>query len=177
MRKATQNLRDEHDTILHVFKVMDKVISSTKIQESEKHGIYRDYLYFLRTFVNKCHHAKEEDHLFRTLELAGVQNEDGPIGQMLKEHAQGKEYIIFMGDALEAGDGGRFSIEADRYRELLTSHIKKETGVLFAAADRLLNADEQNRLFRQFEEHEKTVMGNGVHEELLAMIRRWESRV
>ncbi|MHB8962334.1 MAG: hemerythrin domain-containing protein [Saccharofermentanales bacterium] len=175
MRKATQDLKNEHDTILHVFKVMDKVISSAKRDEASKHQIYNDYVYFLRTFVNKCHHGKEETYLFKDLELAGVQNEDGPIGQMLKEHAQGKAYVIFMGESLESGDLEKFKKEAAHYEDLLTNHMKKETSILFSTTDKLLDNEKQDLLFKKFEEHEENVLGHGVHEELMAMIRKWEA--
>ena len=42
-------------------------------------------------------------------------------------------------------------------------------------ADELLTEDEQNVLFGKFEEHEENVIGHGIHEELHAMIHRWES--
>jgi hypothetical protein len=32
----------------------------------------------------------------------------------------------------------------------------------------------QNELFEKFENHEETVVGHGIHEELHAMIHKWE---
>ncbi|MHB1453981.1 MAG: hemerythrin domain-containing protein [Saccharofermentanales bacterium] len=176
MRKATQDLRNEHDTILHVFKIIDRLISGSKTDEASKLQIGKDYVYFLKTFVNKCHHGKEETYLFKDLELAGVQNEDGPIGQMIKEHAQGKAYVIFMSESLESGDLEKFTKEAAHYEDLLTNHIKKETSILFSTADKLLDNEKQDLLFKKFEEHEENVLGHGVHEELLAMIHTWETK-
>lgn len=176
MRKATQDLKNEHDTILHVFKIIDKVILSTKIDEAAKLQIFNDYVYFLKSFVNKCHHGKEEMYLFKDLELAGVQNEEGPIGQMLKEHGQGKAYVIFMSESLGAGDMDKFAKESAHYEDLLTNHIKKETSILFSIADKLLDNEKQDLLFKKFEEHEESVLGHGVHEELLAMVHKWESQ-
>ena len=41
-------------------------------------------------------------------------------------------------------------------------------------ADKLLNDAKQNELFEKFEQHEETVIGHGVHEELHSMIHKWE---
>lgn len=62
---------------------------------------------FLKVFADKCHHAKEEDVLFPEMEKAGVLRKGGPIGVMLAEHAQGREYVKNIGDGInkyKAGD-------------------------------------------------------------------------
>ena len=49
---------------------------------------YGEVVYFLKIFADKCHHGKEENYLFKELINKGVTNEGGPVGVMLKEHAQ-----------------------------------------------------------------------------------------
>ena len=174
MGKATQDLKQEHDAILHVLKILDKVLSTDTKDDVEIFKFGNELIYFLKTFADKCHHGKEEDYLFKALNARGISSEGGPIGVMLHEHQQGREYISLMGKSLEAKDLTDFKTNAVKYRDLLISHIGKENNVLFMMTDKLLDEAAQNDLFEKFEQHEETVIGHGVHEELHAMIHKWE---
>lgn len=172
MGKATQDLRKEHDAILHVLDITDKIISS-EVEDIKKLQFGEELVYFLKTFADKCHHGKEENYLFKELENHGIPNEGGSIGVMLKEHQEGREYIALMNKAAEAADLTNFKINASNYSYLLRNHIEKENNVLFAMADKILDETKQDELFEKFEQHEENVMGHGVHEELHAMIHKW----
>jgi hemerythrin-like domain-containing protein len=174
MGKATQDLRNEHDAILHVLKVVDNVVASETIEDDKIFKFGNELIYFLRIFADKCHHGKEENYLFEELIAKGVPNEGGPIGVMLQEHRLGREYISQMNQSLESKDLMNFKSYAVKYRDLLRIHINKENNALFMMADKLLDDAKQNELFELFEKHEETVIGHGVHEELHSMIHKWE---
>ena len=174
MGKATQDLRNEHDAILHVFEILDKMLSADVKEDVDIFKFGNELIYFLKTFADKCHHGKEEDHLFKALIARGISNEGGPIGAMLQDHRLGREYISLMSKSLEAKDLNNFKVNAAKYRDHLRNHIAKENSVLFVMADRVLDDATQNGLFEKFEAHEETVIGHGVHEELHSMIRQWE---
>ena len=174
MGKATQDLRNEHDAILHVFTILDKILATDTIENTEIFRFGDELIFFLKTFADKCHHGKEEDYLFKELISKGVPNEGGPIGVMLQEHRQGREYISFMNKSLESKDLSSFKNNVIKYRDLLRNHIEKENKVLFVMADKLLDDARQDELFEQFEKYEETVIGHGVHEELHSMIHKWE---
>lgn len=176
MGKATQDLRKEHDAILHVLEILDAMISDDKKEDTEMLQYYSELVYFLKTFADKCHHGKEENHLFVDLEKHGVPNEGGPIGVMLYDHNQGRKYIALMNKAVEAKDLTAFNDAAAKYRDLMRSHIEKENNVLFVMADKILDDAKQDELFEIFEQHEETVIGHGVHEELHAMIHKWSEK-
>jgi len=173
MGKATQDLRKEHDAILHVLKILDVMMSAEDKEDTEMLQYYKEIVYFLKTFADKCHHGKEENHLFTELIANGIPNQGGPVGVMLHEHGVGMDYIASMDQALESGDLEKFKAAAQGYSDLLRNHIEKENSVLFVMADRVLSDEKQDQLFEHFEEHEETVIGHGVHEELHAMIHKW----
>ncbi len=75
---------------------------------------------------------------------------------------------------MESKDVNQFKSSTILYRDLLRDHIEKENRVLFKMADDLLDGSRQEALFDKFENHEETVIGHGVHEELHAMIHKWE---
>ncbi len=174
MGKATQDLRNEHDTILRVLKIMDKMITPDPEDSGAILSYYHELVHFLKIFADKCHHGKEENFLFEDLVKNGVPKEGGPVGAMLREHVQGREYIALMSKSLDSQDIKGFIIAAVGYQSLLRIHIEKENNVLFVMADKLLDDTMQDELFEKFEQYEESVMGHGVHEELHAMIHRWE---
>jgi len=174
MGKATQDLRNEHDSILHVFRILDIVLSTDTKEDAEIFKFGSELVHFLKTFADKCHHGKEEDFLFKELIAKGIPNEGGPIGVMLQDHRIGREYISLMSKSLEARDLVNFKTNAAKYRDHMRNHIDKENNALFVMADRALDDARQDQLFEKFEAHEETVIGHGVHEELHAMIHKWE---
>lgn len=173
MGKATQDLRKEHEAILFVLKILDKMMQSDSRDAETMLRYYGEVVYFLKIFADKCHHGKEENYLFKELVSKGIPNEGGPVGVMLQEHAQGREYIAQMSRNLDSRDTGGVKSAAVQYRGLLRQHIEKENNVLFMIADKVIDEQEQNFLFGQFEKHEENAIGKGVHEKLHAMIDTW----
>jgi hemerythrin-like domain-containing protein len=175
MGKATQDLKKEHESILHVLKILDKMMAAEAKEDMVKLRFYNELVYFLQIFADKCHHGKEENFLFEELVQKGVGKEGGPIGVMLQEHKQGREYIAQMDKSLQEKDLTKCQLLAAKYRDLLRSHIEKENNVLFVMADDLLSETAQDEMFEKFENHEESVIGHGVHEELHAMIQKWSA--
>ena len=118
MGKATQDLRKEHDAVLYVMQLMDKMMLQDSKENESMLLYYDEVLYFLKTFVDKCHHGKEENLLFKELQSKGTPNDGGPIGVMLQEHALGRSYIAQMGETLEAKSVDGFNAVAANYCDL-----------------------------------------------------------
>ena len=141
----------------------------------------REILEFLKVFVDKCHHAKEEDFLFPAMVKAGVPREGGPVGMMLLEHEAGRGFIRGMAQAAEGlakGDRGaanRFAANARSYTDLLLQHIDKEDNVLYPIAERRLPPDADGALSAAFERVEEERVGHGRHEEFHRMMDRLRS--
>lgn len=173
---ATRVLRHEHDAVLGVLEALDKAVARLKEEKDVPLSFFEDVLEFLTVFVDKCHHSKEEEVLFPLLGEGGIPVQGGPIGQMLLEHEQGREYIREMQRGLESlKDGvpaGRYFLVsgAEGYSQLLKAHIMKENKVLFVMADSLLQPAAQQEVAEQFEEIETNKIGVGTHERLHGMI-------
>lgn len=176
MGKATQVLREDHEAILNVLEILNKMILMNAKEELVLLQYYDEFAYFLKIFADKCHHEKEENYLFRKLINKGVNSEGGAIGIMLEEHNQGRNYIALMNKSLESKDLAQFNIVAKKYLNLLKDHIENENNVLFKMADQLLDNSEQDDLFEKFKKHEESVIGYGVHEKFQSMIHKWAIR-
>lgn len=87
----------------------------------------KEMINFFRLFVDKCHHGKEEGMLFPEMEKVGIPKENGPIGQMLTEHVEGRKYLSQLSESLEKDfQPNEFIEPAMNYINLLRSHIEKE---------------------------------------------------
>jgi hemerythrin-like domain-containing protein len=174
MGKATADLRNEHEAILHVFKILDAMRASNSQDADQQLRFGNELVNFLKIFADKCHHGKEENYLFTALEAAGLPNTNGPIGMMLHEHVLARQHIAAMRAALAEKDLAAFKQSALDYQQLLRDHIAKENDVLFVLADRVLDDEKQAELFEKFETWEEKVVGHGVHAALHAQIEIWE---
>lgn len=180
--KATEELVKEHEGIKLMLRILASVAKRIQggavVPQSDLEGIGE----FLSIFVDKCHHGKEEEFLFPSLEQAGVPREGGPIGVMLAEHAEGRRIIARLKEAFAAYGSGRGAAAreileaADDYVGLLSQHIEKENQILFPMAEGRLNEADDARLVESFEDLERERIGQGKHEEFHRMLGRLEDK-
>ena|SRR3989344_2798196 len=174
--KATKQLKEEHRGVLLALSILEEINKKLKKGEKVNPEHLDQLLEFIRVFVDKCHHSKEEDLLFPAMEKAGIPNEGGPIGMMLEEHNLGRNYVKNFAKAIEdfkAGDpkAGKKIIEnTNRYIALLRDHIDKEDNILYMMADMHLSPKKQTELLKQFDKVEEERIGAGRHEKFHQML-------
>ncbi|MHB1036064.1 MAG: hemerythrin domain-containing protein [Pirellulales bacterium] len=168
--KATEILMNEHRVIEPVLNALEEIVSRGLSQGRLDQQSASDAVAFFRDFVDRCHHAKEEEHLFKAVELYGFSGECGPTKIMRYEHELGRAHVRAMDEALPAASAGdpaalaRFADHARGYVELLREHIRKEDHCLFPMADQVLDAPHQAALLAAFDKVETEEMGAGMHE-------------
>jgi len=175
MKRPSQDLMQEHEAILIALNVIEKMSERVRLGNGIDHKDIKEMITFLRVFADKCHHGKEELFLFPALEEIGVQNEGGPIGIMLAQHKKGRELVnqieLSLGDNSFRKDA--FVESASDYVKLLREHIEKENTLTFPFTDANLPESKQDELMSDFERLEKEVIGDGVHEELHALLEEF----
>ena len=173
MKKATDNLIDDHT---HIQKLMDVMERITTVKDPDVEHL-EFIVQFIREFADGCHHAKEEGLLFPKLVEKGIPKEHGPIGMMLMEHDEGRSYVKGMADNLAFyKSGNKDALKAvyqnmAGYVNLLRNHIHKENNILFRMADQVLSDDEQNSLLNQFGQAEETSTGKEKINAYLARVK------
>jgi len=176
--KPTEDLKKEHEAIKLMLRILEKV--SKRLEAGEKVNIehLESILEFIRVFADKCHHGKEEGLLFPAMEKAGIPRERGPIGVMLYEHREGRDFVKGMSEAIEKyKKGGKkagreVAKNARNYVSLLSQHIEKEDNILYPMADSRLSAASEEDLEKGFEKIEKEFIGPGRHEEFHRLLHR-----
>jgi len=177
--KPTEILKNEHRVIEKMLSVLESFYKKAESGEEINTEHAEKIIEFFKVFADKCHHGKEEDMLFPEMEKAGVPREGGPIGVMLFEHTQGRNFIKNMTEAIEDIKKGtdskqKFIENAKGYINLLKDHIYKEDNILFNMADMHLTPEVQKNLIERFEKFEKEEIGEGVHEEFHNLVHEFE---
>jgi len=176
--KPTDQLKSEHEGIKLMLEILSVVCAKLKSGQDLNQEHFTKMLEFLKVFVDKCHHGKEEDLLFPAMEEAGVLKEDGPIGVMLMEHNQGRGYIKGMSEAFDRfkkedrNASAKIVENGESYIALLTQHIYKENNVLFPMADKVSSKTIQDDLEEEFEKLEVERIGLGKHEEFHKLLHQ-----
>jgi hemerythrin-like domain-containing protein len=178
--KATEELKNEHEGIQLMLRVLDAVSKKMELGEKIQNDHLDSMLEFFSVFVDKCHHGKEEDFLFPAMEKAGVIRENGPIEVMFNEHDMGRSLMSRISDAVTQYKSGstsqsdEFGSASTEYVALLTRHIDKENNILFPMADMRLTPQEDQKLMEAFEKLEQDRIGPGKHEEFHHLLNRLE---
>ena len=176
--RPTDVLMAEHRVIEQVLGCLQAIVNQACSGGGLDVNDARDTIAFFRTFADRCHHAKEENHLFPALARKGLSPDSGPVAVMLEEHEMGRTSIGDMADALDGylssrpGAAAVFAQAAREYIELLNQHIGKEDGILFPMAGNMLNPHEQSVVLAGFEKAEEEDLGAGTHEKFLAIADR-----
>ncbi len=166
--RPTETLMEEHRLILLVIAQAEQEAERIEQSGSVDEARVGKMLDFFRNFADRCHHGKEEDHLFKLLQHKPPAR--GPVAVMLQEHEIGRGFLRRTQEGLEAlrsgrADGATQVVEGLRgYSELLRAHIDKENYVLFPMADQILAPAEQERLAAVFARVEEEEIGQGVHQ-------------
>lgn len=182
MTKPTEILSAEHRIIEQVLDCLERIALSATESGRLDGASATQALEFFRQFADRCHHGKEEVHLFPAMEARGFLRQSGPTGVMLLEHDQGRAFIRGMAGALEEAAAGHrpavseFAAHAEGYVELLRAHIEKEDHCLFSMANQVLSDEDQQELLAAFHRVEHEDMEAGAHEHFIAVANELADR-
>lgn len=175
--KATDILKHEHQAILLVIEAAEKEAAYVEKTGKLHAQTVREMADFLKNFVDRCHHTKEEKHLFVMMHKRGLSLETGPLAVMLQEHEQGRVYVRAVAEAV-AGKNAPDTAAIRKakknlvaYAQLLRAHIDKEDHVLYPMADHIFKPQDQKALAEAFDKVEVEEMGEGVHEKYHSWIK------
>ena len=170
-KRPTEVLEAEHHVIQKVVGAMAVLAQALDMGQEVKAKTLEDIVEFMRIFADKCHHGKEEVHLFPALEKKGVPARGCPVGALLHEHQQGRALVMGLAEAAGAYPKGETSAKEALQKslrglvELYPSHIWKEDYLLFPMTNKVLSAEDQRDLREKFERVEEAI-GRDVHHRL-----------
>lgn len=172
MKPPTDILKQEHTAILRMVDAAEELAQRIQRGEHPPAPWLVFISEFFETFLDRCHHGKEEKIFFPALAQKGLPVEGGPLGVMLREHDEGRRLTAQMRQAADEYARGQsqavqqWATAARRHGELLREHMLKENSVLFPMAEGLLAPAEQDALAARFDTFEEAELGPGTHEQL-----------
>ena len=182
---ATEDLHSEHAEVLRMVRILEALRPLISQGEALPSEDWTDILGFLRVFVERCHHGKEEKVLFPAMLPVAGQETRALIEHLLDEHEQGRALVASLASATgvehvpAAGsprerefDAGSAAEAIDLYAALLRPHIVNEERHLFPAADEILAPEVQIKVQEDFDRIEEEVIGPGQHEALELTVER-----
>ena len=178
---ATEVLKQEHRVIERMLPVLEEAAGRLAHGRNVDTEVFDLVLDFMRTFADKCHHAKEEDRLFPVLEENGVDPEGGLIGALRDEHKEARKLVKDLEAAVAEIGTEEAGAEVDAivrvYCRLIRMHIEKEDITLFPLTDRRLSAQRQMELAVVFEDVEDEEPCKGAYDHYRQMIGDLEGRL
>ena len=138
MTFAMETLTRQHQDVLARMDVLEGELISGQAADLE--GFVR----YLQAEVVQ-HFAIEEHALFPVL-ARHLSSDQGPLAVMHAEHADFRDLLGRIADALRVADVDQQRVCAQQLIELLRAHIAKEDRVLFPMAARLLSSAEQDEV-------------------------------
>ncbi len=175
MSKVIDTLMSEHRVIEQVLGSLGAFADGLEPGREGDRERVADFARFFSEFADRCHHGKEEERLFVSLEERGLPRDGGPLFVMLSEHEAGRGHVRALtavgdgGGLLTADECDEVRRHAAEYIPLLEMHIQKEDGILFPHAEAILSEQTLAELAVKFDEFEHRVMGEDVHRRLHAL--------
>jgi hemerythrin-like domain-containing protein len=166
--RATTDLRTEHVAVLRMLDVLHVLGERAAAGcANDDAADIAECIDFLRGFVDRCHHAKEEELLFPAMRGDAQLDpaEEHMIGRLLADHAEAREAVA----RLEAGE---VAPAIERYETIVRPHIMLEENACFDIADRRLPPETQRRLAEGYESVERDVLGAGRHTAYMELLDR-----
>jgi hemerythrin-like domain-containing protein len=178
--KPIKILEEEHHFIQKVVGAIAVLAETLEAGREVDAKTLHDAVEFMRTFADKCHHGKEEAHLFTLLEKKGVPMRGCPLGILVAEHQKGRDLVKQLAEAADSYAGNAMAREAllkslHGLTDLYPNHIWKEEYLAFPMADKILTSEEQRELSDKFEMVEKEI-GLDVHQRFEQFAEEIESK-
>jgi len=165
----TDQLKAEHEKILIFLGIIQRICAGLEAKRDINPLYLGQVIEFIKIFVDKFHHGKEENLLFPAMRKAGGLRESGPISELMIDHIKGRSLVRDMNLAAlrymkyDQEAPTRFVERAKSYISLLIEHIHKEDETYFPVVEKALSEKQKKELLRSFEELEKT--GTGLDEQ------------
>ncbi len=174
--KITQPLKDEHQGILLMIDILEKMAQVLAAGGRVDHNHLEQISGFIKIFIDRCHHKKEESILFPMMEMVEIPNGQLLINALLKEHFELHNLAGGLNDGIRKYESGdeksvvKIVDSAKNYVTGLRSHIDKEDNVVYPLADQYIPQEKQEESLKQFNFIELNQIGPGQHERFHQML-------
>jgi len=150
-------LKEEHRAIMKVIYLMHEQIELLENNKPVKVELLKNIVEFMRQFVEKTHHQKEETHLFPALEQSDAPLNECPLAAFKRDHESSLSLIADLERMLPLCDKNEASIHEKlietlrELKDIYTRHTVKEENFIFPMAEKYLSQGTQKSLSAAFD--------------------------
>lgn len=166
-----ETLSAEHRIIEQVLTAFDAWARAVTQRGTDERAELARFLRFFERFVDRCHHAKEEDIFFRALQRADPRT--GPLVHVsFREQEEQRGLLEPLQElacrprAARAADREVLTASVAAFVAAMRAHIDAEEHVLFPAARSCIPADEMARTAEAFAAFDDAENATGEHDRL-----------
>jgi len=167
----------EHRLIERMIALIEDALERIESDGSVKPGFLDTTVDFIQMYVDRTHHGKEEDILFRDLGKKELSLEHRQVmNELIEEHILGRKATIAIvaADArFRNGDASALDDIVEQLKILVNfypGHIEKEDKVFFPASRTYFTDEEDQAMLAEFQEFDSRL----IHEKYKAVLKELE---
>ena len=169
-------ISQEHSNLWRLATALDQVASDMQAGAPLESAFFEAALDYITQFVDRMHHPKEDDFLFRLLRLRS--NEAADVLDALEaDHRQGPENLAQLRAKLAAAaqgqlPGAHLAMAIKLYTDGLKRHIKSEEKHVLPLARKVLQPQDWAEIDQAFGSHDDPVFGDQSKAEFRELFHR-----
>ena len=150
-------LKAEHQEIMQIVYLAHEEIENLKLKLRPNQDTLKHIITYMRTFVENCHHHKEEAFLFPALEESKAPANECALALFKTDHQTSLRLVNELEQLRQAalreesGSDEKLIEILSELKEIYTRHTLKEENQLFPLAEKYLSASALKTLTEQFE--------------------------
>jgi hemerythrin-like domain-containing protein len=167
MRAALSVIEAEHRGFATVLRALLRHLAPVQEgRQAPNHDLFGTILAYADTFMERFHHPKEDEHLFRAVRCRTTEA-DETLRELQHDHALGPGELRGLHEALSRSRSGAPSDVADfagrlqRYVAGQEAHMRKESGIVIPIARRVLTAEDWKGIDEAFRGNVDPLFGAG----------------
>jgi hemerythrin-like domain-containing protein len=166
--KSTTLLIEDHKHILRAIDVLERLAACSESGETPSQDDVQDIVTFLKGFVDRFHHGREECVLFPALLSDRGQKHYKELRSLTFEHNRQQFLVEGIQDSARGKNAKEFTYCARRLAEIMREHIKEEATTSFPLVDSTISPATDEIVFRGMKAHDNLWQ----HNKLPLLLRR-----
>ena len=166
MSQAIQIIRQEHLNYLALLQCLGHLSTeASKAGAKPDRRLFDSIIEYIESFLNRFHHPKEDDYLFRALLNRHPQSQT-LIESLHQQHIEGEDLLRDLKHALARCEGDdetawtRFAEAVGRYREHQYNHMRCEEMEALPLAKEYLTSEDWEEIDAAFCDHDDPLFGD-----------------
>jgi len=169
-------ITEEHQNLWRIATTMDLVADEIDGGSPVDPAFFNSVFDYIEQFVDRAHHPKEDDFLFRLLRQRSVAAA-AVLDRLQAEHRNGPENLKVLRQMLAATAGGSagnaaFAAALRNYTQGLKSHIRSEEKDAIPLARECLTSEDWVEIDKAFLDNEDPVFGEKANAEFRELFHR-----